>query len=145
MKPISTWILVANARTAFVLDHQGPAHGLKPRPDLVFHAEDPREFSDSPTVGHHRHGHGRHEFVQADTQRHAEEDFALQLAGTLKTKAQKGAFQRLLIAASPHMLGSLRSAMGKELSALFVAELAKDLTQVPLQDMPPHFAKRLLI
>lgn len=145
MKPITTWILVANASTAFVLDHRGPAHGMKPRTDLVFQADEPAEFSDGPTVGHHRRGHGRHAFVQTDVHRHAEEAFAELLANRLKDEARSGAFERLVIAAAPHMLGSLRAAMAPEMSARIIAELPKDLTQVPLKDMPAHLEEHLLV
>lgn len=145
MKPISTWVLIANARKAYVLDYQGPSKGLKPLADLVFESAAPAEFSDGPTVGHHRHGHGRHEIAQSDPARSAEQAFAAQLAGALKTKAQAGAFERLLVAAAPHMLGSLRAAMSKDVSARIIGELPKDLTQVALQDMPAHLEDHLLV
>lgn len=51
----------------------------------------------------------------------------------------KGSADRILLAAGPKMLGALRDATPKALHSHIAADLAKDLSEVPPQDLLSHF------
>jgi protein required for attachment to host cells len=91
-------------------------------------------------VGHKRHGHGQHEVVQADPHARAEAAFSTVVADVLTRKTRASAFDRLVVVAAPHMLGSLRKDLGDEVGARVMAEVPKDLTQVPVPDIPGHLS-----
>jgi len=55
--------------------------------------------------------------------------FAHKLAAWLDVAAHDDAFDRLVVAAPPRMLGELRKAMSKQVSARVVAEVSKDLAK----------------
>ena len=62
----------------------------------------------------------------------AKERFAKDLSDMLYAEAHKGAFDRLVIAASPQVLGVLRADMHKEVSDKVIAEIPKTLTNHPM-------------
>jgi protein required for attachment to host cells len=61
------------------------------------------------------------------------------LADVLDERHQAGAFQRLVIAAAPAALGDLRPALSDEVRETILAELPKDLTNVPTPKLAEHF------
>ena len=65
--------------------------------------------------------------------------FAKEIADTLYTAAHSGRYSKLIIAAPPMIMGDLRKALHKEVSDKVVAEVSKDLT-----NMPPHEIERVL-
>lgn len=56
----------------------------------------------------------------------------------LEAEWQKGAADRIVLAAGPKMLGALRDAMPGKLAGHVAAELAKDLSDVPVHALYPH-------
>ncbi len=58
----------------------------------------------------------------------------------LEAEWHKGAAERIVLAAGPKMLGALRDAMPGQLAGHIVAELAKDLSGVPVHALYPHVA-----
>ena len=54
-----------------------------------------------------------------------------QIADVLYTAAHRGDYAQLVIAAPPMIMGDLRKAMHKEVSDKVVAEISKDLTNMP--------------
>lgn len=58
---------------------------------------------------------------------------------TLYSAAHRGQYSKLVIAAPPMIMGDLRKAFHKEVSAEVVAEVSKDLT-----NMPAHEIERIL-
>ena len=57
--------------------------------------------------------------------------FAKQIADVLYTAAHRGDYSQLVLAAPPMIMGDLRKAMHKEVSDKVVAEISKDLTNMP--------------
>jgi protein required for attachment to host cells len=57
--------------------------------------------------------------------------FAEDIADALYSAAYSGRYDNLTIAAPPTIMGDLRKAMHKEVSDKMVAEVSKDLTNVP--------------
>lgn len=58
--------------------------------------------------------------------------FAQHLAERLENSAAKGAYEEIVIIADAHTLGQLRSAYGDKTKARLVGEIAKDLTNMPV-------------
>jgi protein required for attachment to host cells len=68
-----------------------------------------------------------------------EEGFVKSLAVVLDKHQQKGSFDRLIIAAAPIALGDIRKAISPAVKKTIVAELNKDLTNLPTAQLDQHF------
>ncbi len=136
MKSIKTWIVLANAKTALFFVNSGPGKGLATAGRGEQHAEPPRPYADRAGAVHSRVGPGVSAVEQSDPKNLAETEFAAALSTYLHTCFEDDAFERLIIAASPHMLGKLRKALPEAVAKAVVAEIDKDLTQIPIKDLP---------
>lgn len=145
MKPVRTWILVANARTARIVEQRGSGHELFAEPGMVFTAEPPNEHADRAGTGNSIAGPAHPAVDMADPQEQADKAFAHTLATALSEGLQHRKFDRLVIVAGPHMLGLLRKSMPPEVAEKTMAELDKDLTAVPLDDLKGHLDKVLFV
>src|SRR5690606_28340565 len=65
----------------------------------------------------------------------AEDRFAKDLAEILYRQAHAGRFKELVLVAAPSILGELRKELHKEASDRLVAEVAKDLTNHPVDQI----------
>ena len=142
MKPVTSWIVIADGAHARVFENKGPGKGLTPLPgEEAHHGHRPsREIdADRPGRSHDRFGPGRHAMEPpSDAHRSEKQRFADTLAARLNAKALAGSFDRLILVAPAKTLGDLRNALSKETRARVHAELSKDLTHTPTQDLPRH-------
>ena len=149
MKPVKTWIVVADGAKARFLLNQGPGKGLQPALERASDAArmpTRGQGSDRPGRVHDRSGPGRHAMApRADWQRFEKDRFAKEMAGILDEAARKRAFDRLVLVAPPKTLGVLRSAMNKTTAGLVSGEVSKDLTQVTLGELPDHLHNVVLV
>ena len=143
MRPIVTWILIADAARARVMAHRGPGKGLKPVPKRAFE----HELRDNQSIMADREGRsfapnggGRRSAMArpADPARLAKQAFATTLAAMLEKDHRTGAFDRLIIVAPPRMLGDLRAALNADVSGVVYGENDKDLTHVAERDLGRH-------
>ena len=74
-----------------------------------------------------------------------ERRFVENVAEELDKRLQHGEFNRLIVAAAPTALGDLRPAFSKGVKDTIVAELAKDLTNIPTAKLEAHFADILAV
>ncbi|NGP18075.1 host attachment protein [Devosia aurantiaca] len=74
-----------------------------------------------------------------DSSKHREAEFVRTVAGVIDSKAKEGAFDRLVIAAAPIALGNFRKLLSDHTKKAVVAELDKDLTNVPTAQLDKHF------
>jgi protein required for attachment to host cells len=142
MKKIVTWVLIADGAQARVLEHTGPGKGLQQVEGLTFGME-ALQAQDINTdregvFGGAGAGRGSHE-PQTDPVAHRETQFVKSVAAMLDQQQQKGAFDRLVIAAAPVALGDLRKAISPHVKKLVVAEINKDLTNIPTAQLDQHF------
>jgi protein required for attachment to host cells len=146
MKAKVTWIMVADGASAKVFEHKGPGNGLHALPDLTFEQahlkasdiisdRDRGTYSGSAARGH---GQGGYE-PQTDPVDHREAQFVGGVAEMLDKKQREGAFDQLIIAADPTSLGNIRKKLSKQVQQALVAELPKDLTNVPTAKLGEHF------
>ncbi|MCG8354447.1 MAG: host attachment protein [Kiloniellales bacterium] len=149
MKPIVTWILIADGARAQVLANRGPGKGLveTPLPDLKTTVPPTRELgSDRPGRVHDRKGLGRHAMApRVDWHEFEKARFAGEVAAALNKAAQGQAFDRLVLVAPPRTLGSLRAELGKTARARITGELAKDLTHEPRDRLAKHLADLVVL
>jgi protein required for attachment to host cells len=149
MKPTVTWIVVADGARARAFENRGPGKGLVPISGFNLdepHLRDRDIEADKPGRAYSSVGYGRSAMEPpTDPSDYREAIFARKLAGMLRARFENGAFDRLILAADPTALGNLREALNAELDKTIMAELPKDLTKVPLNDLPKHFDGMLAI
>ena len=138
MKKTVTWILIADGTQARVLEHNGPGKGLSTIKDLDWSIP-PLQSKDIDTDGYGRGPNGGAMTSGNDASKHREADFVKSVASVIDSKAKAGAFDRLVIAAAPIALGNLRKALSDQTKKAVVAELDKDLTNVPTAQLDKHF------
>jgi protein required for attachment to host cells len=149
MKPTVTWVLLADGAQAKVFEHSGPGTGLTPVQDLLFEEEPLKAseiMSDKPGRSFSSTGNGRSAMeYHSDPVQVRETRFVKSVAEALERKHQQSAFSRLIIAAAPTALGDLRGAMSDGLKDTVVAELPKDLTNLPTPQVEKHFKDLLAL
>jgi protein required for attachment to host cells len=143
MKATRTWIVVADGDQAKIFEHDGPGRGLHAVKALNLEQDHLRAqdiMADKPGRAFSSAGPGSRSSVdyRSDPVEVRERRFVERLAQVLEEKRQEGAFDRLVIAAAPAALGDLRPALSEDLKAMILAELPKDLTNVPTPKLAEH-------
>jgi protein required for attachment to host cells len=135
-----TWVLVADGGRARVLAARGVGQGFELVNERVMPLARTSEIGSGPP--------GR-SYESASTARHAMEPkvdfhreqkvaFESELAGFLEAERKAGSFQRLVVVAPPTVLGNLRRLLSEPVAKTVVGEIDKDLTKIPLIDLPRH-------
>jgi protein required for attachment to host cells len=149
MKAKVTWILIADGAQARVLQNDGPGKGLSPVKGLTFEQEPLKNreiVTDRQGRSFSSVGHGRSAYepdVSPVEQR--EQRFVERVAEELDERRRNGDFDRLIIAADPTSLGNIRGSLSKQVQDAVVAELPKDLTNIPTPKLGSHFADVLAV
>lgn len=143
MKKIVTWIVVADGDQAKLFEHDGPGKGLKTVEGLKFeqaHLKAHEIMADRPGRSIQSTGSARSSVdYKTDPVDLRERRFLEQLAIVLEEKRAEGAYDRLVVAAAPTALGELRPALSAEVKKTIIAELPKDLTNLPTAKLGEHF------
>jgi protein required for attachment to host cells len=142
MKKTITWVLIANGAQARVLENTGPGKGLQ-QVDGLDWAIEPLQAQEIVTDRPGTKGGGgsfnRGGMVpRTDPVEQRETDFVKSVAASLERHQQKGDFDRLIIAAAPIALGDIRKMISPAVKKLVVAELNKDLTNLPTAQLDQH-------
>lgn len=149
MKPITTWILVADGTRARILRNDGPGRGVHPITDDLLQGRNlpGREImADRPGRTFDSVGAGRHAKEPRSDPREVEKRrFARRLAAMLDARLKRGRFDRLVLVAPPQELGRLRDELSPAVRKRVSAELNKDLTATALQDIPEHLGAVLAV
>lgn len=149
MKPIKTWILIADGARARIVVNDGPGHGIEREPEKEFegvNAPDRDLVSDKPGRSFDRAGQGRHGMEpRSSPHEHEQRVFHHELALYLSDAAKRGAFDRLVVVAPPKALGNLRAEFSPAVQGKVTAELNKDLTHVPIHDLAAHLGSVLAV
>lgn len=138
MKKTTTWILIADGTQARVLEHNGPGKGLSAIKGMEWSIA-PLQAQDINTDRQGRGPTGGAMEGKTDPSQHREAEFVRSVAGMMDEKAKSGAYDRLVIAAAPIALGNLRKALSEHVKKTVIAELDKDLTNLPTQQLDKHF------
>ena len=142
MKAKVTWVLIADGATAKVFEHR-PREGFTAVDDLMFEQEPLKAgeiMADKPGRSYSSGSDGRSAMeYSSDPVAVRERRFVERVAEELERKHQQHAFDRLIVVAAPTALGDLRPAFSKGLRDTIVAELPKDLTNLPTAQLSQHF------
>ncbi|MFN0264739.1 VLRF1 family aeRF1-type release factor [Tepidamorphus sp. 3E244] len=132
------WVVVADGAKALFLRNEGD----EKFPNLhVFREEEqdnpPTREQAANRPGRMQDGTGPHKSAMDDTDWHqlAEERFAKDLAETLYKQAHKHKFNEIVLVAAPAVLGDLRKELHKEVADKVIAEVDKDLTNHPVDEI----------
>ena len=144
MKPTITWIVIADGDQAKVFENDGPNKGLHAVKDLQFeqdHLKAADIMADKPGRSFSSAGPGTRSALdyKSGPVEVRERRFIERLADVLKERHENGDFERLIVAAAPTALGDLRPALCDGVRAAIIAELPKDLTNVPTAKLAGHF------
>lgn len=128
-----TWILVADAGQARILEPVSEGAGLKSIAGMAFHNELPpthelvndRQARAIESVGGARHGIE----PKTDPRRKEKRHFAEEIAERLEAEFNRKAFQALIVVAAPQWLGDFRKACSEALRGAIAREIDKDLTK----------------
>jgi protein required for attachment to host cells len=149
MKAKVTWILIADGAHARILEHGGPGKGLTPVKGLKFEQEPLKNqeiVTDRQGRSFSSTGPGRSAYepdLSPVDQR--EQQFVERMAERLEEHRRNGDFDRLIIAADPTSLGTIRAKLSKQVQETVVAELPKDLTNIPMPKLGNHFEDILAV
>lgn len=72
-----------------------------------------------------------------------EHEFVREISAWLDSEAEKGSFDKLVLASTPHMLGEFRKALKPRVHARIAIELNKDLTKMSKEDLCDELEKVL--
>lgn len=145
MKPVRTWILIADGGRGRIVENAGPGRGVHPADGMEFHAELPANrdiFADRPGRSVEAVGYARHSKEEPpDPHRDLKRRFAAMLCGVLDRKLAEKAFDRLILVAPAPTMGDLRAALSNQVRARVSAELVADLTKIPLNKLDQHLGE----
>lgn len=140
MKPVVTWVLLADTSFARILESPDPGEGLHQPADCTFNAPEKRDWSDDEGRAQGSMNKSRSRMVKQVEYEPETEQFARELISTLDREHRQKRFDRLVISAAPSMLGLLRSLLPNDLKEILKAELNKELARTPTEDVAKHFA-----
>ena len=143
MKPVRTWILIADGARARVVANFGPGKGTHEVEGMSLRASHPDAkelLDDRPGRSFNSTNPTRHAMERtSDPKRQIEREFASMLAETIA--ANENEFDRLILVAAPTALGDLRHALPDRILGRVTHELAKDLTHVPDTKLAQHLSE----
>ena len=134
----NAWVMVGDGEKALFFRNEGDAKYPNLEVVDVLENDNPRtgeQGTDRP--GRAFSSMGTHRSAMQETNWHKLEKhrFAKEIADTLYTAAHRGQYSKLVIAAPPMIMGDLRKAFHKEVSDKVVAEVSKDLTNMPAHEI----------
>jgi protein required for attachment to host cells len=140
--PHDALVLVGDGRKALFLRNKGGAARLRFQVEDVLEQDNPstsEQGTDQPGRAVTGAGTARSAMEETDWHRLAEDRFAVEIAEALYRRVHAGRCEKLVVVAPPKVLGEMRKAFHKEVSACISAEIPKELTSHPL----PEIAKIL--
>jgi len=145
IKPVVTFVVVADAALARFYRNAGPDSGLSPLPALSMSVDIPKGsdiMADDRGRAFASVGSARSAVEpKSDPRGLVELDFLRTLAARLEELRRENSFDRLVIAAAPKALGELRKLLTAGVAGKLTATLDKDLTKTPGHELPKHFGE----
>ena len=137
MNPIKTgtWVLVADSEKALFLKNEGTAvnpHLTVQRIEKQMNPPTRDQAADRPGKVFQSAGGGHAAYGDTDWHNFEKDRFATEIAEMLHRLAGQAAFERLVIVASPQVLGVMREALDGNVSDKVIAEIPKTLTNHPV-------------
>jgi protein required for attachment to host cells len=139
------WVMVGDGQKALFFRNEGDSTYPNLEIVEVLHHGNPstsQQGSDRPGRTHSSVGTARSAMQETNWHKLEKHRFAKDIADALYSAAHSGRYDKLVIAAPPMIMGDLRKAMHKEVSDKIVAEVSKDLTNMPAHEIEKIFAGR---
>jgi protein required for attachment to host cells len=144
MKPIRTWVLIADAGRARVFEARGKGHGLTAVQDMTLDAElaPSRDLgTDRPGRSFESVGSTRHAMESpSDPNREQKRRFARRIVEAVEERRAAKSFHRLVLVAPAVTMGDLRALLPEKVKATVTAEVVADLTNTPTSELPARLA-----
>ena len=140
MHGVTTWVVLADAARARIVETVGPGKGL--REITAFESATRHDAArdlgtDRPGRTGDRMGPGRHALEPRQNPKDAAtEEFERALLAHLLEASKRKAFDRLILVAAPKVLGDLRQLLDGKIA--IETTLAKDLLSVATHDLEKH-------
>lgn len=136
------WVLIADGEKALFL--KNITDGENPNLEVVRKEEqdNPKDIDQSANRPGRMPDNGQGQrSAMDDTDWHelAKERFADDLADLLYKQAHKHKFEQIVLVASPDTLGELRKKLHKEVEDKVIAEIPKNLTNHPIDEIEKQF------
>jgi protein required for attachment to host cells len=149
MKPVRTWVLIADAARARVFENTGKGTGLTLVQDMTLDAEllPSHELgTDRPGRSFDSVGSGRHAMESpSDLNREQKRHFARRIALAIADRLTRKSFDRLILVAPPVTMGDLRAALPDKVKSALTAEVVADLTNTPMGELPAHLTAHITL
>lgn len=137
--PRDTWIFVGDGRKALFFRNEGNVNQLKLKTEQVFHSPEQgrtRELgADKPGRTRQRLASEVSAMDQTDWHEIAEDRFAAEVGEIVQKLCRNGTIKKLILVAPPRALGDLRRNIPDSLHSAILAEINKDLTKHPVDQI----------
>ncbi len=134
----NAYVFVGDGRKALLLRNEGDAQYPNLKTEQVFENHNPPtrdQGTDKPGRSYASVGARRSAMEQADWHELDEQRFAKDIADMLQVAVREKQIEALVIAAPPKILAELRKSMHQEVEKRVIAEVDKDLTNLPLHEI----------
>ena len=141
--PWESWVVVCDGAKALILQNAGDAElmNLQVRETLTQPNQPTRELgTDKPGRAYAPDGLSGSAMEETDWQDQAEEAFLKDVAVKLDELVHEKEASRILLVAPPRALGTLRPKLSADAQAVISAEVAKDYTNLPIDQIERHLA-----
>jgi protein required for attachment to host cells len=142
--PNNALVFVGDGRKALFLRNHGDAKFPNLRTEKVFEEENPsthEQGSDRPGRLREAALAGRRSAVEPTDWHDIEEHrFARKVAAAMEQMVRASQAKALIVVAPPKTLAELRNAFAPDVKACIIAEINKDLTKHPLEEIEKHLA-----
>jgi protein required for attachment to host cells len=145
MKPVITWVVLANAKATRVLSHQGPGRGLTVVAGKKWQSDTAELPRDKAGIGHSIGGPGVAAVEQSDARLLKDTRFAKEIVADLSKDYQAKKYHRLILVSGPHMLGLLRAEIEGPLRKALMGEISKDLSATPLDQVEKRLGELIAV
>ena len=130
-----TWVIIADGAKYLVLRNHGDDQFIDLRVVAKAEIDNPaaRDLSSDKPGRMPDDGHGYSALQETDWHVVEKQRFAKNLGEKLEKWSAKDRFQKLVIVADPKTLGELRTTLGGGIRQKLVAEIDKNLTNMPIE------------
>ncbi len=143
--PHDALVFIGDGRRALFLRNAGDEQAPDLRTEQVFKDDNPptrEQGTDRPGRGFAAAGSPRRSSMEETDWHHLEEQrFAERVAAILEDVVRSRPVPAILVAAPPKTLAELRHAFHADVKAKIVAELDKDLTKEPIDQIEAHLRR----
>jgi protein required for attachment to host cells len=141
--PWESWVVVCDGAKALILQNAGDNQlmNLQVQETLTQPNEADRDLgADKPGRSHQANGMSGSAVEETNWHDQAEEDFLKRVAVKLDELVHDKEAKRIVLVAPPRALGQIRPTLSSDTKAAITAEVPKDLTNFPVDQIECHLA-----